>query len=62
MTGNLDKDVYQSRRAALSKQAEFIDAEIKRVEHLLQDAEMACDSDVTEAYEKMKKLIRQRHM
>lgn len=55
MAGTLDKDVYQSRRADLTRKAERLDADIAELEAKLHEAEVVQDDDVQEALETLDK-------
>ena len=55
MSGNLDKDVYQTRRAELNRTAVKLEEEIGEAERRLKDSQMAADEGVADAYGKMKK-------
>ena len=55
MAGTLDKDVYQSRRADLTRKAERLDADIAELEAKLHEAEVVQDDDVQGALETLDK-------
>lgn len=55
MAGTLDKDVYQSRRADLTRRAERIDAEIAELEERLHEAEVVQDDGMQDALETLDK-------
>lgn len=55
MSGNLDKDVYQTRRAELNRTVVKLAEEIDEAERRLNDSQMAADDGVADAYGKMKK-------
>ena len=54
MSGNLDRDTYQRKRAELAELSERIDSEIKETEDMLHDAETAADDEMEAVYKKMK--------
>lgn len=45
MAGNLEKDVYQKRRAELTKEVERLDGQIADLEAKLREMEMAQDEE-----------------
>jgi hypothetical protein len=55
MAGTLDKDVYQSRRADLTRRAERVDAEIAELEERLHEAEVVQDDGTQDALERLDK-------
>lgn len=55
MAGTLDNDVYQSRRADLTRKAERLDADIAELEAKLHEAEVVQDDDVQGALETLDK-------
>ena len=55
MAGTLDKDVYQSRRADLTRRAERLDAEIAELEERLHEAEVVQDDGTQDALETLDK-------
>ncbi len=55
MAGTLDKDVYQSRRADLTRKAERLDAEIAELEERLHEAEVVQDDGMQDALETLDK-------
>lgn len=55
MAGQLDKDVYQRRRADLGRLAEKINAEIAELEQKLKEAETVKDDNLSQALGVMKK-------
>ena len=55
MAGTLDKDVYQSRRADLTRRAERIDAEMAELEERLHEAEVVQDDGMQDALETLDK-------
>lgn len=55
MEGQLDKDIYQIRRAELGRLAEKLDARIQEAEQKLKAAENVADDDMHQALAVMKK-------
>ena len=55
MAGTLDKEVYQSRRADLTRKADRLDAEIAELEAKLHEAEVVQDDGVQVALETLNK-------
>lgn len=55
MTGTLDKEVYQSRRADLTRKADRLDAEIAELEAKYHEAEVIQDDGVPNALETLDK-------
>lgn len=55
MAGQLDKEVYQRRRADLGRLAEKLDADIAELEQKLKDAETMKDDNLSQALSVMKK-------
>lgn len=55
MAGQLDKEVYQRRRADLGRLAEKLDADIAELEQKLKDAETMKDDSLSQALSVMKK-------
>ena len=55
MAGTLDKDVYQSRRADLTRRAERLDSEIAELEERLHEAEVVQDDGIQDALETLDK-------
>lgn len=55
MAGQLDKEVYQRRRADLGRLAEKFDADIAELEQKLKDAETMKDDNLSQALSVMKK-------
>lgn len=55
MAGTLDKDVYQSRRADLTRRAERLDTEIAELEERLHEAEVVQDDGMQDALEMLDK-------
>lgn len=55
MAGQLDKEVYQRRRADLGRLAEKLDADIAEVDQKLKDAETMKDDNLSQALSVMKK-------
>lgn len=51
MAGQLDKDVYQRRRAELGRMAERLDAKITEMEQKIKEAESAADDSLQQALE-----------
>ena len=51
LAGNLDKSVYQKRRAELTKEAERLDVKITELEAKLQETELAQDEETRAALE-----------
>ena len=51
MAGNLDKEVYLSRREDLSRQAQLLDAQITEMQAKLHEAETAADEGLQKALE-----------
>ena len=56
MNGTLDKNVYQSRRADLTRRAERLDAEIAELEERLLEAEVVQDNGIQDALEMLDKV------
>ena len=54
MSGTLDKEVYQSRRADLTRKADRLDAEIAELEAKYHEAEVIQDDGVQNALETWK--------
>ena len=55
MAGNLDKDIYQRRRAELTRKAELLDAQISELEQKIKDAQTVKDDGLADALVNMKK-------
>lgn len=55
MAGQLDKEVYQRRRADLGRLAEKLDADIVELEQKLKVAETMKDDSLSQAFSVMKK-------
>ncbi len=55
MDGTLDKNVYQSRRADLTRRAERLDVEIAELEERLHEAEVVQDNGIQDALEMLDK-------
>lgn len=55
MAGTLDKEVYQSRRADLTRKSDRLDAEIAELEAKLHEAEVVQDDGVQNALETLDK-------
>ena len=51
LAGNLDKSVYQKRRAELTKEAERLDVKITELEAKLQETELVQDEETRAALE-----------
>lgn len=58
MAGQLDKEVYQRRRADLGRLAEKLDADIVELEQKLKAAETVKDDSVSQTFGVMKKYSR----
>lgn len=59
MAGQLDKEVYQRRRADLSRIAERLDADILELEQKLKTAETVKDDSLSQALGIMKSIPEQ---
>lgn len=55
MAGNLDKDVYQRRRAELGRKAESLDVQIQEMEQKLQETETVRDDGTQQVLDVMKR-------